>query len=96
MRRLSQGVFEFSRSHNQEGVEQHINTGILSPESMFLVAQLLPLMSGCHGRHSPPNKDHYDTLMATKHPMNPYTIVPGNVYIRKPSTHNIEQPFFSF
>ena len=71
MRKLGQGVFEFSRFHNQEVVEQDINTRILSPESMFLVTKLRSLMSGCHGRHSPPNNAHYDNLMATKRPVNP-------------------------
>ena len=44
MRKLSQGVFEFSRSHIQEVVAQDIKTGILIAESMFLITKILSLV----------------------------------------------------
>lgn len=35
MRKLSQGGFEFSRSHNQDAAEQDIKIGMLIPVSPF-------------------------------------------------------------
>lgn len=39
MRKLSQGMFEYSKCHIQEVVEQDSKTGILMPESVFLNLQ---------------------------------------------------------